>query len=473
MTDFQSVKNLLSQHSQEHLLRFYNQLDPDRRRELLDQIAAIDFDRIEELTERYVRQKPQIEIPPDIAPPQVIPTSPEDDQTRTQKEAAVSRGRELLAGGKVAAFCVAGGQGTRLGYDGPKGCFPATPVKGKPLFQVLAEQIIAASRRAGAPVPMYVMTSPTNDAATREFFRKNDNFGLDSNDVFFLVQGTMPAISYDGKLLLAQKDQIAVSPNGHGGCLEAMRNSGALDDMSARGVEQISYFQVDNPLVHAIDPLFIGLHDMRGAGMSAKALTKRDPMEKLGNFCLSRGKVMVIEYSDMPEELAHEKLPDGRLKFSAGSIAIHILARTFVERLTAGGRCQLPFHRADKKVPHIDDDGNPVEPEEPNAVKLEMFVFDAMPMSQQTVILETVRSEEFSPIKNAKGQDSPATSRRDQINRAAAWLDQAGVNVPRNDRGEVDAVIEISPLLADSAGELTDKIDKNMQIKPGDEIYLS
>ncbi len=473
MTDIQNVKNVLAEHGQEHLLRFYDELDPDRQQELLDQISAIDFDRIDELTEKYVRQKPQIEIPGDITPPEVFPAGVDDEQSTAEHKTAVARGEELLAAGKVAAFCVAGGQGTRLGYDGPKGCYPATPVKNKPLFQVLAEQIIAASRRAGKSIPFYIMTSPVNDVATRAYFEQNDYFGLDASDVCFLVQGTMPAISYDGKLLLADKDRIAVSPNGHGGCLEAMRNSGALDDMSARGVEYISYFQVDNPLVHAIDPLFIGLHAGRGADMSAKALTKRDPMEKLGNFCVSGGSVMIIEYSDMPEELAHEKLPDGRLKFSAGSIAIHIFSRAFVERLTEDGRCKLPFHRADKKVPHIDEHGNPVRPSEPNAVKLEMFVFDAKPMAEETVILETLRSEEFSPIKNAEGQDSPATCRRDQINRAAAWLEAAGVRVPRKESGEVDAVIEISPLFADSADRLADKIDKNMQIKPGDEIYFS
>jgi UDP-N-acetylglucosamine/UDP-N-acetylgalactosamine diphosphorylase len=211
----------------------------------------------------------------------------------------------LLQAGKVAAFVVAGGQGTRLGHPGPKGCLEATPVTKKPLFQVFAEQILAAGRRAGTPVPWYVMTSPANDVATKAFFRQHDYFGLAEGDVFFLTQGTMPAIGLDGKLILSAPGSLALSPDGHGGSLKALRNSGALADMARRGVELISYFQVDNPLVRCVDPLMLGLHAVEGAEMSAKCLPKREPLEKLGNFCVVDGKVTVIEYSDLPDELAH------------------------------------------------------------------------------------------------------------------------------------------------------------------------
>ncbi len=472
MADLSAVRKTLDAHGQSHLLRFYDELDPARRTALLDQIAAIDFPALDAAIETYVRRKPDLTLGGDIRPAPVVPAKPETDEHRREREQAVQRGRELLVQGKVAAFVVAGGQGTRLGYEGPKGCYEATPVTRKPLFQVFAEQILAASQRAAAPVPWYVMTSPANDVDTRAFFRRHRFFGLDPDNVFFLVQGTMPAMDSDGRILLADKGEIALSPDGHGGSLTALRKSGALADMARRGIELISYFQVDNPLVHCVDPLFLGLHDLRGAGMSAKCLPKRDPLEKLGNLCLVDGRVTVIEYSDMPEALARQCTEDGRLRFSAGSIAIHVLSRAFVERLTEGGGAGLPFHRAEKKVPYVNDRGEHVQPDAPNAVKLEMFVFDALPLAQAAVILETVRDEEFSPIKNAEGEDSPATSLHDQVRRAAAWLEQAGVDVPRDADGQVAAAIEISPLFADSAEELAAKVDPNLEIAAGQNLYL-
>ena len=317
------------------------------------------------------------------------------------------------------------------------------------------------------------MTSQANDVATRAFFRQNRHFGLSPDDVFFLVQGTMPAIGFDGKLLLGEKGSLALSPDGHGGCLTALRKSGALDDMARRGIELISYFQVDNPLVRCIDPLFLGLHALRNAEMSAKGLPKRDPLERVGNFCVLDGKVTVIEYSDMPEDLALATNEDGRLRFALGSIAIHILSRPFVDRLTAGQTPPLPFHRAEKPVPCIDEHGKPLAPDKPNAIKLEMFVFDALPLARQAVILEIDRREEFSPIKNASGHDSLASSLHDQVRRAAAWLEQAGVAVPRDADGQVAAAIEISPLFADSAEALKARLDPaKLTLVGGQNLYL-
>ena len=472
MPDIKSVRSTLEAHGQGHLLRYYDDLAPPQAATLLDQIAAIDFERLRELIERYVRRSPAFSISGEIQPPRIVPARCADEKTAAEHHAARKRGRQLIAEGKVAAFVAAGGQGTRLGCEGPKGCFQATPITKKPLFQLFAEQIAAAAARCGRAIRWYVMTSPDNDVATRAFFRRHNYFGLAEEDLFFLVQGTMPAIGLDGKVLLAAKDTVSTSPNGHGGCLAAMRESGALRDMADHGVELISYFQVDNPLVRCIDPLFIGLHDLAGAQMSAKCLPKRDPFEKLGNFCVLDGKVTVIEYSDMPRELAMATTEDGRLRFGAGSIAIHILSRSFVRRLTTGGRCSLPIHRAEKKVPFVDAAGELVKPDKPNAVKLEMFIFDAMPLAAKTVILETLRSEEFSPIKNADGQDSPATSLHDQVRRAAEWLEQAGIKVPRDADGQVAAAIEISPLFASSAEELAEKVDRRLTIAPGENLYL-
>lgn len=472
MAEIESIRPTPEACGQGHLLRYYDELGPSQAAAMLDQLAAIDFHRLPKLIEKYLRRGPDLPISSDIQPPEILPATPPDVKTAAQYRAAKQRGRQLIAEGKVAVFVVAGGQGTRLGYEGPKGCFQATPVTKKPLFQIFAEQILAAARQ-GRAIPWYIMTSPTNDVATRAFFRQHNYFGLAGGDVFFLVQGVMPAIGLDGKVLLADKGSIAMNPSGHGGALLAMTESGALSDMADRGVELISYFQVDNPLVSVLDPLFIGLHDLAGAQMSAKCLPKRDPMEKLGNFCVVDGKVTVIEYSDMPVELVHAAGADGRLRFSTGSIAIHILSRSFVHRLTEGGTCPLPYHRAEKKVPFLDDSGSIVTPDKPNAVKLEKFIFDALPLADKTVILETVRSEEFSPIKNAQGQDSPATSLHDQVRRAAKWLEQAGIKIPRDADGQVAAAIEISPLFARSADELAAKIDPNLMIAPGQNLYVT
>jgi UDP-N-acetylglucosamine/UDP-N-acetylgalactosamine diphosphorylase len=471
MADLDAIRETLEAHGQQHLLRFYDDLDEPHQKALLEQLDTIDFAKVDDCAERYVRRKPDVSLPEKVEPPEIIPAHP-TGELAAECARARKRGEKLLADGKVAAFVVSGGQGTRLGIDGPKGCFEVTPVTHKPLFQTFAEQILAAARRAKVTIPWYVMTSAANDVQTRAFFRRHNFFGLNEKDVVFLVQGMLPAIGLDGKCLLASNRRVAMSPDGHGGSLAALRASGALDDMAERGIELISYFQVDNPLVRCLDPLFLGLHDLRGAEMSAKCLQKRDPFENVGNFAVIDGKVSVIEYSDMPCELAEATTADGRLRFGAGSIAIHVLGRGFVERLTAGGKCDLPLHRADKKVAFVDESGDLVKPDEPNAVKLEMFVFDALPLAAAAVLLETERSEEFSPVKNATGSDSPTTCLHDQVRRAAGWLEEAGIRVPRDADGQVAAAIEICPLYADSAEKLAAKVDRHLTISPGQNIYL-
>jgi UDP-N-acetylglucosamine/UDP-N-acetylgalactosamine diphosphorylase len=242
--------------------------------------------------------------------------------------------------------------------------------------------------------------------------------------------------------------------------------------MKKRGVELISYFQIDNPLVNILDPLFIGLHALDGSEMSSKALSKTGPLEKVGNFCLADGKVSVIEYSDLPDELALKTNPAGSLLFNLGSIAIHIISVAFVERLNKHGFA-LPLHRAVKKIPYIDDKGNRIEPTKPNGVKLESFVFDALPLASKSIILETLRDEEFAPTKNATGVDSVETCRQMMIARAASWLASAGIEIPRKPDGSPDCVLEIAPSFALTRQDLAEKRDKIPLIKPGDKIYLA
>jgi len=468
--DISALPEKLKSIGQGDVLRFGSQPDQRGRKKLIAQLQSLDLDTIAHLAETQVRQKPTVLLPKDIQPVQAYPREP-DAQRRQLYQDARQRGRDLLRAGKVAAFLVAGGQGTRLGYDGPKGEYPVTPVKSKPLFQVFAEQLLAYSGDFGKPIAWYVMTSDANDAATRDFFKKNAFFGYDPQDVFFFQQGMMPAFSFEGKMLLAEKDSLALSPDGHGGSLRALDRSGALADMRKRGVEHLSYFQVDNPLVHCIDPLFLGLHDLTGSEMSSKTIPKANALEKVGNFVVADGVLQVIEYSDLPASLAVQTNPDGSLRFNAGSIAIHALRRSFVERLNSGGRLQLPWHRAEKKVPYVDESGRPVKPDKPNAVKLEQFVFDAIPLAKNAIVYTTDRAEEFSPVKNADGVDSPPTCRRDQIRRAARWLGDAGVEVPSRD-GEPDCTLEISPLFATTAEQLRSRPLAELCIKPGDVVYF-
>jgi len=463
------LKPQLAAIDQNSVLRFADQLNHDQQQKLAAQLRALHLETIPQLVEEYVKNKPHIPLPKDIKPVKSYPLTPTDDLKELYARAE-ARGLELLKQGKVGAFLVAGGQGTRLGYDGPKGEFPVTPITDKPLFEVFAEQLLAHSRDSGKPIPWYIMTSEVNDAPTREFFKKNNYFNYNPANILFFQQGMMPAFDKStGQMLLAEKDSLALSPDGHGGSLRALDKSGALADMQKRGVEHLSYFQVDNPLVQCIDPLFIGLHDLTGSEMSSKTIPKAHALEKVGNFVIGDNVLQVIEYSDLPESLAKQTASDGSLLFNAGSIAIHALRVSFIERLNHGGHLKLPWHRAEKKVPFVDEKGNTVKPDQPNAIKLEQFVFDAIPLAKNAIVYTTDRAEEFSPVKNATGDDSPATCKRDQIRRAARWLEAAGVSVAR-ENGEVSAVLEISPLFATSAAQLKTRKLNFKKIASGEKI---
>jgi UDP-N-acetylglucosamine/UDP-N-acetylgalactosamine diphosphorylase len=449
---------------QSHLLRFVERLDGTSRDNLLAQIAALDLAALPRLVETYVKNKPQFPLPESIQPAPFFPR----DGRGWDRAAARKRGQDLLRAGKVAAFVVAGGQGSRLGYEGPKGCYPAGAVTRKPLFAMFADAILGAKDRYGVDVPWYVMTSPLNHAPTEQFFKENRFFGLSPSNVMFFQQGVMPSLcAGTGKVLMASKSELCTNPDGHGGSLKALHASGSIADMRRRGVEIISYFQVDNPIVNLLDPVFIGLHADRAASsaeMSSKMVPKINAAEKVGVFCTSgsgprKGRLEVVEYSDLPDDLASATNPDGEgggsLKFIAGSIAVHILGVSFVEKLNTDARFELPYHRADKKVPCIDPEtGEPCNPATNNGVKLERFVFDALPMCEKSVVLETDRTEEFAPIKNATGSDSPESCSQIQTIRAARWLEAAGVAVPKKPDGTPDCLLEISPRTASTADEL-------------------
>ncbi len=468
-----AAQSRLQRHGQSHVLRFWDELSDAQRIALLDDIERIDLDRCAPLIDRLIRAKPAHAESGELQPPAAFADSPTAEQRELYARARAA-GEAAIRAGRVAAFTVAGGQGTRLGYDGPKGAFPISPIRQAPLFQLFAEYLRGVERRYGRRVRWYLMTSSGNDAATRAFFQQHDYFGLPHDEVTFFQQAEMPAFTPDGRIALAEKHRVALSPDGHGGSLRALAVSGSLDDMRRRGIDTISYFQVDNPLVRLLDPLFIGLHRLHESEMSSKAVRKADDFERVGIFALRDGKLTVLEYSDLPAELATQRDADGARRFDAGSIAVHVLDRAFVERLTtAGSPVELGWHRAEKKVALLDERGRRIEPDRPNAIKLEQFVFDAIPLARNPLVLYTRREEEFSPVKNAEGADSPATTRRDLLRRAAGWLESAGVRVPRNAEGEPAWPIEISPAFALDSEDLRARLaDRRLGSQDGPLLLL-
>ncbi|MDQ7014705.1 MAG: UTP--glucose-1-phosphate uridylyltransferase [Planctomycetota bacterium] len=449
----ETMRSRLAAIGQEQVLAFADSLDAEKLDHLLGQLAALDLDAIPELVAAYVTTKPEPHLPADIQPAPYYPSNPTAEFRPWDADHFRAVGEGLLRAGKVACFTVAGGQGTRLGFDGPKGCYPAGAVTGRPLFQFFAEAIAKTGEKYGKTPPWYIMTSPLNHDATVAYLAKHDHFGLDPEAVMLFPQGVMPSFDMQtGKMLLAEPHALATNPDGHGGSLRALKVSGALADMQARSIEYLSYFQVDNPIVRVADPVFLGLHaaapDSSGE-MSSKMLAKVAPEEKLGMFCVADGTLQIIEYSDLPMDLQRERLADGRLRFLAGSPAIHLLSVAFLDKLNSDPKFALPYHRAEKKVACVDPaTGERIVPGVPNAVKLERFVFDAMPLAARSIVYEANRTDEFAPIKNAEGTDSPQTSRDIQTRRAAGWLEAAGVAVPRGGDGEPDCTIELSPRTA-------------------------
>jgi UDP-N-acetylglucosamine/UDP-N-acetylgalactosamine diphosphorylase len=346
-----------------------------------------------------------------------------------------------------------------------------TPVGGRTLFQVFGETIQAARLRYDTPIPWYIMTSPANHEQTLDYLRANVYFGLPEEDVMLFSQGVLPALNFQARLLMAEKHRLALAPDGHGGSLRALLKSGALADMQARGAEIITYFQVDNPLVKPFDPLFIGLHAETGSEMSTKITPKAHDLERVGNVCLHDGKVTVIEYMDFPHELARARNADGSRRFDVGNLAIHLLSVDFVDRVV-GQSFQIPFRRAEKAVATVDESGTLCPAGAANAVKLEMFIFDALPLARNPLLLEVARAEEFSPVKNATGVDSLETARRDQVARACRWLDAAGVNIPHQPDGQPDVTVAISPLFALDAEDVKANRDRLPTLRPGDSVYI-
>ena len=349
---------------QGHVFRWWETLDEDARAELARDASGIELEQLRSLA-ALLRERSGTFVPADVAPPPLVEAAAlEADEHRRRRAKVI--GEELIRRGEVGLVMVAGGQSTRLGLDAPKGTLAISPIAGKSIFQLHAERIVALGRRLDRALPWFIMTSPATDADTRRFFDEHDYWGLDRADIVFFVQGTMPAVDAQGKILLSTADRIALSPDGHGGVFAALGRHGVVDEMARRGVRHLFYFQVDNVLARIAEPVFMGLHAQANAEMSLKVVRKRDPMEKVGVVVRSADRLRIVEYSDLPEEVAGAREPDGSLRFRAGSIALHAFSLPFVRRM-----CEepdvLPFHVAHKRVRFVDERGDLIDPSEPNA----------------------------------------------------------------------------------------------------------
>jgi len=469
-TKYKKLKKQFEKFHQDHVFRFWDELSSIQKEELSNQIESIDLQLVDRLANEFVINPHSSQSQTrELIPAEVIPIPKTQDQIKKAEEAK-RIGEEIVKAGKVGIILVAGGQGTRLGFSGPKGKFPITPVRKKSLFQFHAEKIIALSRKYQTKLPWYIMTSDINDSETKEFFRANGHFGLDSADVYFFQQQMIPAVDENGKLFLENQGKVFTNPNGHGGTLQALLKSGALIDMVNRGIEELFYFQIDNVLINICDPIFVGYHVQAIAEMSSKVLSKRDPYEKVGVVGYLNGKLTVVEYSDLTEDEMVATDPDGKLKFNAGSIAIHMINRKFIEDLT-DGNLALPYHLAHKKIPYVDQSGKMISPSEPNGYKFETFIFEALQFTQNSIVMEVEREKEFSPVKNVEGVDSAQTAEQDLCNIYGTWLENGGIKVDRNGQNsDVKGKVEISPLFALDQKEFLEKAPKNLEFIDG--LYL-
>jgi UDP-N-acetylglucosamine/UDP-N-acetylgalactosamine diphosphorylase len=444
---------------QEQLFRHWGSRPPEARRRLLDDLQALEPSLVKELAGALGRRRAQAGLPREAGPagPRIEPLAPIPLAEWRGSREALEAGEQLIASGRTAFLTVAGGQGTRLGWEGPKGCFPVSPLRKASLFQLFAEKILASRRRFASRQLWCIMTSPLNHREIEEFFRAQSFFGLPEREVFFFQQGLLPTLSPEGQLLLAEDGGLAMNPDGHGGILPALRRAGLAGRLREEGVEELFYFQVDNPLVRLPDPEFAGRHHLAGAQMSSKVVPKDYPEERLGVSARIDGRPGVVEYSDLDERRMHARAPSGSLLFAHGSIAIHLLNCAFVARVAL----PLPRHQARKRVRVLVPEAGGGRVEEREAVKFETFIFDAIPLAANPLFFETSREEEFAPLKNATGVDSIQTCVEGMVRLHSRWLESCGVEVPW-EGGKPKHLVEISPLFAADPQALKDRLQPSV-----------
>ncbi len=402
--EYQEALKKLEAYHQEHVLSRYQYLDENKKQKIIKQIKNIDFDQIEELYKLKDKKVEQTDC--------TITNIDYIDKSKLSKEdydKYYELGKRVIEEGKYAVVTMAGGQGTRLGYVAPKGTFKIGGGIEKSLFEALSDTIKEAKNKFDTTIPWYIMTSRENNNATEKFFEKNDFFSLPYEDIKFFKQGELPMIDTKGKLMLDETGIIKLAADGHGGVFEALHKNGYLEDMKKRGIEWVFISGVDNVLAGLVDPIAVGLSISNGTLATGKSVVKRSPNEKVGVFCKKDGRPYVIEYTEITDEMANATDENGELLYGES----HILTNLFhIKALENISRNKLPYHSAFKKAKYMDKEGNIIKPETPNAYKFEAFIFDAFESLDDMSILRVKREDEFAPLKNAEGEDSPDTARQ-------------------------------------------------------------
>jgi UDP-N-acetylglucosamine/UDP-N-acetylgalactosamine diphosphorylase len=403
--DFEKAKEILKKFGQEHVLLSYERLPDDKKELLLKQILSIDFEQIQRL---YENTKKEV-----ISVNEIIEPIEYTDGTKLpieEKTKYISKGEEIIKLGKLAAVTMAGGQGTRLGHNGPKGTFDLGLESHKCLFEILCDVLKDAKLKYGVYIPWYIMTSRENNDDTVKFFEENNYFGYPKESVrMFFKQGELPMVNQEGKVIIGEDGLIKEAADGHGGIFEAIIKNGVLKDMQQLGIEWLFAGSVDNPLVKMADPLLVGFAAEKNVLAASKTIVKAGPNEKVGVFCKRDGKPSVIEYTEITEEMANLRDNNGELVYGESHVLLNLFNIKSIENIAKN---KLPYHSAFKKCNFMNDAGEVVVPTSPNSYKFEAFIFDAFSTLPEMGLIRGVREEEFAPVKNAEGVDSPETARK-------------------------------------------------------------
>ena len=404
MEKTQETIELLKTYNQEHIIKLLEKMTEEERKNLIEQINNIDFHQVIELYDNA--QKP-VEIKENKI--EAIKYLDKSKLSSSKKEELDSLGEAIIATGKYAVVTMAGGQGTRLEHPGPKGTFKLDVYgKGKYLFEILAENLKEANKKYDTSIPWYIMTSKQNNDETYEFLEKNNYFGYNKEDVILFSQGELPLVDTDGKLLIGKDKLIKLASDGNGGTFSSLRKSGALADMKERGIKWVFIGGVDNALLKMADTTLLGLAISENVQIASKSIVKANPHEKVGVFCKMNGHPKVIEYSELPEKMAEEVDSDGELKYGESHIMCNLFTIEAIEKIS---KEPLIYHSAFKKNSYMDEDGKEVIPKEPNSYKFEAFIFDAFELFDDIAILRGKREDDFAPVKNKDGVDSPKTAK--------------------------------------------------------------
>ena len=404
MDKMQDVIELLTEYNQLHIVNWLNKLDENKKRELIEQINHIDLHQIAEL---YDNAKKEIKFKENkIEPIEYLDKQKMDENTKAELSKI---GEQIIENGQYAVVTMAGGQGSRLEHPGPKGTFRLDVYgKGKYLFEILAENLKEANKRYDVIIPWYIMTSKENNDATIEFLEKNNYFGYDKNSVIIFKQGELPLIDFEGKLLIGKDGKIKEASDGNGGVYTSLRTTGALADMKERGIKWIFIGGVDNVLLKMADTILLGMAIDKNVQIASKSVVKANPHEKVGVFCKMNGHPKVIEYSELPEKMAEEVDNNGELKYGESHIMCNLFTIEAIEKIS---KEPLIYHSAKKKNTYLDENGNEIIPKEPNSYKFEAFIFDAFEFFDDIAILRGKREDDFAPVKNKEGVDSPRTAK--------------------------------------------------------------